>query len=259
MSEKWSAVDRQQPQCNPARRQDAALAHLFRLESFDRLRISAASAPVRQVVRRSHGGYVAQFPSTKSLLPVECESLLELDFARLAEVDVEVTGILHQPCEIIWIDDNHQKHRHIPDFAIQRGRSAFLVEVKPWAKAADPKVARRKAPIAAALAPYDIAYRVVTDRTIRAEPQLANAKVVLKGLKSQPFEHDRLAVLDVVASALNGISLESICEELGRSEAFCNCLLSMIITGDLKILWPRSEPLPAVSAIKVQCRSGGTP
>lgn len=217
---------------------------------------TATGLPVRRIVRRSHGGYVAEFASTKSDVPIECESLLELDFVRLCEIDPLITGILQQPCEITWLDADRLKHKHIPDFAVQHVRGRFLFEVKTWKKARDPRVVARKAPMVAALAPYGIKYRVVTDRTIRCTPMLANAKIVLKGLKTRPLESDRLASLAVVEAAPAGISLEAVCQALSLPLSFCNCLLSMVIERDLEIVSPLCKPIGDVPSILIRRRTG---
>jgi hypothetical protein len=143
------------------------------------------AVPVRTIVRRRHRGFVCLFHSQKSAIPIECESLLELDFVRLAEVDHDITSIIHQPREITWTLGG-VTHLHIPDFEITYKGDPVIVEVKPQRMATQPAVRERTKIVTRDLAEKGILYRILTETFIRREPQLSHSKLILRGLAQDP-------------------------------------------------------------------------
>lgn len=190
------------------------------------------AAPVRTIVRRQHRGFVCLFHSQKSAIPIECESLLELDFVRLVEVDHDITSIIHQPREISWTLDG-VTHLHIPDFEITYKRNPVVVEVKPRRRAALPAVLERTKIVTRDLAEKGVLYRILTETFIRREPQLSYAKLVLRGLAHDPAPHDRQAVLGILAHDFRGLTTVDICHQLQKPPFFVNTILAMVLRGDL--------------------------
>jgi hypothetical protein len=193
------------------------------------------------------------------LIPIECESLLELDFVRLVEADPDITSIIHQPREIMWTLDGFTRV-HIPDFAITYRGSPVIVEVKPHCKAIELKVCERTKIVTRDLAEEGILYRILTETFIRREPQLTLAKLVLRGLAHNPTHAERKAVLELLANHPSGLSATDIRSHFEKPGSFINSILAMVLSGDLVIAEHRNAhgalSTPSASEAVVRIRQG---
>ncbi len=198
-------------------------------------------SPVRDVVRRSHGGYVSLFFSTKSDVPIECESLLELDTVRILEVDPTVTRIVHQPCELFWTLDGVKK-RHVPDFGIhQRGRRA-IIEVKHSSAFRDRELGLRTRKVKKKLRERGIAYQVLTERFVRAQPRLDNARLVLRGMGHAPLPAERGDILDVLRANRGPMTIGDIVTALYAPPSFANSILALVLSRELFLVDGAAAP-----------------
>ena len=195
---------------------------------------------VRKVVRRGHGSFVGYFPSSKSQEIVPYESTLEQDFLHRAEVDAEITAIRAQPTWLKW-DDDGTSRSHAPDFEIIRSGQKEYVEVKFLQMANTEAVQRRTASLSRSLVATSCGYSLLSEDTIRTEPQLGNAKVLLNGHGQMPAASIRKEVLNFIQKAEEPTPIRDIVSALGKPPSFVNAIYALIITGDLEI----ADPLKA--------------
>lgn len=134
---------------------------------------------VRKVITRSSNRVTGLFNSLKAWALVPWESQLERDFLTLLEVDNSVRTFRAQP-ESLRYELNGKTHRYVPDFRVEYwdGRSE-IVEIKMEEKAAKPEMQELFEAVRECFRNRNLTYRVVTDKYIRQEPQLSNAKVLL--------------------------------------------------------------------------------
>lgn len=131
---------------------------------------------------------------------VEGESLLELEFVRIARFDGTTFRIRPQPCTLEWQDPRTNQIRHfVPDFEVWRsGRtSTTFIEVKYAAEA-------RQLEIEHELVRKNFEYRghdfeVWTDGMIRRQPRSTNVEMLFA--QAGPLEN--VEALDRVRSVLH--------------------------------------------------------
>ncbi|SCY54249.1 TnsA endonuclease N terminal [Paenibacillus polysaccharolyticus] len=84
-------------------------------------------------------GYRGKEPFFSSGLMVHWDSFLERDYIRLADFDVDVREIYHQPLCIHYMS-NGKKLRYFPDFkVILTNGQILIIEVKPFDFLTEPK------------------------------------------------------------------------------------------------------------------------
>lgn len=195
----------------------------------------------RDPVSRSKRGFVGRMPSYRSdpgLVPFE--SLLERDQAILLEVDPTVASIWAQPLRL----DVHfegELYRPIPDFlaeyhdggivlwevraagAVISADPAEQARVDAWYEAVRAEAARRG---------YD--HRLVTERDIRVQPRLDNARHVLRGTGDVVDVRALSAVRLVVQVLPDPLTIGKVRDAVGRDvdTAFW-AIMRLIYLGEL--------------------------
>lgn len=127
---------------------------------------------VRKVVTRSGRGFRGKTPSRKCGRVVQWESLLERDAVMLFEFHPDVVSYQEQPSIETYYDDEDLPRRYIPDFSVTfRNGTVIHVEVKPLARLASKKTARKYELVARHYARMGKIFRLLTEAELRREPR----------------------------------------------------------------------------------------
>lgn len=130
----------------------------------------------RKPITRSQRGFRLKYPSLKLGRMVNCESLLEGDFAPLLEFSPGVVSYREQPVRIEYWDGERMRE-YFPDFEVQLIDGGLIhVEVKLSTKMARPEVAEKYRAIAKHYQGTDKLFRIVTEQVIRMEPLHSNLR-----------------------------------------------------------------------------------
>lgn len=200
------------------------------------------TSPVRKVVTRSHKGFRAKFPSKKMGGTVGCESLLELQAARLFEFHPYITAFHAQPVEEYFYDDEGCRRSYTPDFKVIFSTTDFVyVEVKPEKKLRCPALALKYKQIAASFAVRKLPFRLLTERELYQEPRLAIVNRLRSAYKARPAVKSRLAVGKLLGHQRKK-PFGAIAAEIGELEA-----LKLIAAGTLVVNF--SQPLTEHSMV----------
>lgn len=152
---------------------------------FPGVELEVSEVPVRRVVTRGSVRHDGRFASRKMARTLPWESSIELAFLMLAELDADVTQVYAQPFEIQWRGASGLR-RHIPDFAVLRGASLEVHEVKPDKKAAAADVQKTAAWAERHCRIRGASYGLALESVLKAEPAFSHAGTVLRRL------HDRI-------------------------------------------------------------------
>lgn len=132
---------------------------------------------VRHLVHRGAPRPTTKVPSVLLGRVVQCESVLEAELASILDACPGVIWFAEQPA-IIRFRFKRAPTFHVPDFAVVTAAGCEFVEVK-FGKDVTNDVVDRTARLAALLRPYGMGYRLVTERHIRTQPMLGNARQLL--------------------------------------------------------------------------------
>lgn len=144
------------------------------------LRIELPELPetrMRNLVHRAAPRPVLKVSSLKMARVVQCESLLESDFALLLDASPNVEAFAEQPLRIFYLFEGSWC-THIPDFAVLCGGDLVLCEVKYSAKL-DAGALKRERKLKPVLASVSAGYRTLTETEI-GRIEVANAFAVLR-------------------------------------------------------------------------------
>jgi hypothetical protein len=145
-----------------------------------------ASQPVRKVVTKRTKRVVGYFSSVKMSGLVPWESYLEYDYLCLLEVDNTISTFAAQP-ELLLYPYEGKIRRYYPDLRIgEANRTRRVVEVKYQSDADDSDNKELFDVFRDIYASRKVRYDVVTERTIRQQPRLANARLLLEARDSTP-------------------------------------------------------------------------
>ncbi len=148
----------------------------------------------RKVVTRAPHRVVGYFSSAKTKAQWPWESQLEFDCLRLLEVDNAVEFYAVQP-EVTEYEVDGRTRRYYPDIRVEyRDRRTEFIEVKFQATASLPKYQVLFEAVQAVYAARGYGFRVMTEKDIRQEPLLSNAKVVLKARDITPSSQLQMLV-----------------------------------------------------------------
>lgn len=150
--------------------------------------------PVRRVVTKRRKRVVGKVVSAKMECLVPWESQLERDYMYLLEADPQVIAYFAQP-ERLPYHLRGQPHTYVPDLEIVwMGNRRSIEEVKYEEDAADPENQEAFAVFRRLYAENGITYRVVTETTIRRQPQLSNIRKLLRHRLCRPSPAQMKAV-----------------------------------------------------------------
>lgn len=138
---------------------------------------------------------------------VEGESLLELEFIRLARFVGQTVRIRPQPCTLRWVDPRTMKLRkHIPDFEVWRHGStkSIFIEVK-YAEEAELLKSEHDL-IRANFKKEGHEFEVWTEAVIRKQPRATNVEMLFA--QAGPIEN--VAALECVRSVLRSAQGETL-------------------------------------------------
>lgn len=145
-----------------------------------------AAEPVRKVVTKRTKRVVGYFSSVKMCGLVPWESYLEYDYLCLLEVDNTVSAFAAQP-EVLRYRHEGVNRRYYPDLRVTyANRSRRMVEVKYQSDADDPDNDELFKVFGRIYARRKLTHEVVTERTIRQQPRLANARLLLEARDRKP-------------------------------------------------------------------------
>lgn len=182
----------------------------------------AGAKPVRLTSRRrppasSIGGW---FASPKALGPARFESLLERDAQALISVDpqVEAYGVqCHRLTYFVPSANGVELRQYVPDLVLRmRDGRRIIVEVKASALAELPAWTKLEPHIRRAYEEdHDAHFRLITDRHIRRQPQLANAQIMLAHCGA-PDPKAEIAVLQALDAEHGPISIRGLSEVMAQ-------------------------------------------
>ncbi len=136
---------------------------------------------VRKII---NGGrkVVGKFPSLKMGRMIMWESQIERDYLYLVDFDPDVVYCQEQPLIVRYYDDRDCKmHRYTPDFLlVRRSSKKQIIEVKDEKTARSEEYQQLFQRVAPVLHREGYEFIVVTDRMVRVQPLLKNAKLLHK-------------------------------------------------------------------------------
>lgn len=139
----------------------------------------AGKLRVRRVVSRRGRHITGKYPSMKAGRMVQWESSSERALVKLLELCPAVSALAEQPVRIRYRTSTGL-YSHVPDFFIWYGQRRLFVEVKEEAEAHSPEILERTRGLIPALGAHGFGYVVLTERVIRREPRLTNARTLVR-------------------------------------------------------------------------------
>lgn len=135
--------------------------------------------PARKIKNyKGRTSLIGKTPSRKTKEMIPWESQLERDYVALVEADPEVTRICSQPFKIEYILDG-KKHSYTPDYWVERRKKRnSVVEIKPSEYVDKFRELYEAVQIECAVKGWD--YVVLTEKEIRFQPRLDNAKLLCR-------------------------------------------------------------------------------
>lgn len=176
---------------------------------------------------------IGRFASRKVALQMPYVSSLERDLLYLLEVDPGIRAFLTQPLTLRYRDGEFIR-THLPDVLCLARDQVALCEVKYADEAALPEVQRRTQSLKEGLAPHGISYRVLTEKVIRAEPRLTNARVLCRYRWLTPDQH----VLDPLQEYLErhgSLTIRDAAAKYERTAEAATSILAAVLRGQLSV------------------------
>ncbi len=146
----------------------------------------------RKVTNKGFRKFIGKFASYIHKKIIAYESRLERDFLYLVELDhMDVVEVSEQACRVHYFFDGRRR-RFTIDFLIKRKRKKQMVEIKYSTRAKQPKyqAAFRAARKAATREGYE--FKVYTEETIRQQPRLDNAKLLIYYQRTPVHPHHQI-------------------------------------------------------------------
>lgn len=172
-----------------------------------------------RILTRGHPGIVSLINSHR-FPPLCAHSPLEADFYTRIEVDRSVTAVVHQPLRITWRDPSGRQRSHVPDAALEWGGRIVVVEIKHHERTTYPDFLIRTETLVEMAATAGVEYRVVTDKWIREEPYLGNAKHLVVPPLRLPGLDEITAIQNLLELHPAGLNERDIADALGQRDDF---------------------------------------
>lgn len=176
---------------------------------------------------------IGHFASRKVALQMPFVSSLERDLLYLLEVDPEIRAYLTQPLNLRYRDYEFIRS-HLPDVLSLTRDQIALIEVKYADEAALPEVQRRTQILKTGLAPHGIAYRVLTEKIIRAEPRLTNARRLSRYRWLTPDQHV-LIPLQEYLKRQGSLTIRDAAARYERTTEAATSILAAVLRGQLSV------------------------
>lgn len=186
--------------------------------------------PVRKVVTRSGKKFRGRFPSRKNATMVCWESLHERDAILYLEYSANVVSYEEQPSEEIFYVRG-APHRYYPDFRAKLVNEQIVdIEIKPWRKMLCAQMKEKYGRIASMYQRSGRHFRLLTERDYRAQPLLANFRLIHRSKNCIRRETDAALLLLKLGSGP-----EWTLEQAGRLLGNSTRALSLVAWGALCI------------------------
>lgn len=195
----------------------------------------------RTVITRRGRRLRGYFPSHKLGRMVAWESLLERDAILLLECSPGVAFYREQPTLIEYFD-GEKLRQYYPDFEVTLEDGEVLhLEIKTSAELAKPAVESRFRAIAAHYLRQQRDFRIATEREIRREPLLTNARTLayLAGRTGKSLPSARVLANQIGYDALPFVEAEA---QLGR-ELVIRLIAGGTLTCDLTLPLAGNTPV----------------
>lgn len=195
----------------------------------------------RTVITRRGRRFRGYFPSPKLGRMVAWESLLERDAILLLECSQGVVFYREQPT-LIEYADGERLGMYYPDFEVTREDGDLLhLEIKTSAELAKPEVGSRFRAIAAHYRRQQRDFRIATEREIRREPLLTNARTLayVAGRTGKSLPSARVLASQIGYDALPFVEAEA---QLGR-ELVIRLIAGGTLTCDLTLPLAGNTPV----------------
>jgi hypothetical protein len=188
----------------------------------------------RKVVSRSNARPTGKYPSWKMNRMLHWESVNELNAFRLLDCDPKVKSFSEQPCEITFVQ-NGAIRTHFPDLLVEFEDRKEMWEVKTESDASKVDISERTAILGAGLPIWGYTYRVVLADTLKKQPHLANANLLLK-YGRRPIDLWARESIRQQLKAACSLSWSAACAgtygKTGR-ESICRLALEGVLTFDV--------------------------
>ena len=221
-----------------------------------RLRLARAMAegrelhvPVRKVITKSTARILRELVSTKMGCKVPCESSIELDHYTVLEVRKDVAAFHAQPERLHFTDAAGVIRRHVPDVrVIYVDGTEEIHEVKPLRKKGDKALIELHKAIGAEYARRGECFKVVFEDEVRAQPRLANAKMLrrhrMRRVASSTYAQV-LAILSEGPATMNAVQ-----DRLGQGVQSRADLLALALRGVIGMDW-ECHPIGSGSTLRL--------
>jgi hypothetical protein len=203
--------------------------------------------PVRRVVTKRRKRIVGKVVSAKMGRLIPWESQLERDYMYLLEANPQVIAYFAQPERLPYLLRG-QRHTYVPDLEIVwTDNRRSIEEVKYEEDAADPENQEAFAVFRRLYAEDGITYRVVTETTIRRQPQLSNVRKLLRHRLCRPSPAQMKAV-DRLISGTRSATYDELVKALAAlADSPADLLGWLILNGHFD--FDRSRHLTLVTPI----------
>lgn len=190
--------------------------------------------PSRPIVTRAPHRPVGRFASDKMHGPLEWESFLEWDNFRILETDNYVKEYHPQPPPIDYPLDG-RTHSYTADALVHRrdGRRVYVeVKYEVDAKRSD-NVAKFKA-IKSECRRLGAEFHVATEKEIRRQPRLSNAKQLLRYRRVEPKGRLELDVMEAVTTQ-RLVTVRDLMVAIRLPDSRLGELYALALRGDINI------------------------
>jgi hypothetical protein len=205
--------------------------------------------PVRKISNRGCRKIIGKFPSIKCGRSVMFESLLEMDFLFILEMDSLVSTYSEQPL-VLTYHLNGKLRKYVPDFKIQRTGIARhqLIEVKPLEKVFKQLNKFKQVKKAAEAKGYE--FHIMTEIFIRQEPRLSIIKYLHRYSTIQLRKECLFETITFLRKLGGSSSLGLMRDHLVESGFTRQDLYKMVYDGVLQVGF--STPLAADSKVSLK-------
>ena len=200
----------------------------------------------RKITNRGIRKIIYFFPSLINKSLVSCESGLEWDLLHHLELDHSaIQSYKSQPHKLVYYD-RRKRRSYTPDFLINQSDVDLVVEVKP-AEKLKARQARKLQEVEIAYAMLGLRFVLITDAYIRKQPQLDNAKYILRYARQRVTRTSMKAMLDLFRCHRGPHTILSVLDRLSPSNVHEHEIFKLIYTGIIK--FDPKKPLSHESVI----------
>jgi hypothetical protein len=195
---------------------------------------SSGKLRARRVVSRSNARGTGKYPAIKTGRMMQYESLNERNAMQLLDACPAVASFYEQPCTIGYGRSDDMR-MHYPDLLVltnHHGKEFW--EIKEAHEAYKPEVIYRTSVLSRLLPRYGYRYRLVIAESLKAGPQLENAKLLMKLGRNpvSPLQRERIRKLFQQFESLPWMALIQDEDGLDLRPQICRLILEGALTFD---------------------------